>query len=458
VSNVEQILAAHVAHLEPRRCPQQAIAAFECLLADFVIVLIAGHFSPEARSIVRTYACAFGNGPSTLVGEVRGVPAPVAAFGHGLLAHWFDWDDTHDESHVHGGAVIFSALLAVSDVCNAAGNPVATATFAGSCIAAYDVACRLGGFLKDLGPRGWMPTGSGATIAAAAACARLLGLGHQGIQSAMGIAAANAGLSRQALADRTNSKGALAGIAAKTAVEAALLAQAGINGAPRFLTGVYGLQILHGAEYGNLSSILSGLGDFFSVTEVGIKPYPCCRSTHAAIAAALEFRRKNPHQADRVRKVRAVVPRGVYERCGARFRLGDDPRLSAQFSIPFTMALALRSGTLSLEDFKADVVVEKSRHHAELIANIEVEPDNGPSSDLLTPVLATFEFGEQKALVRVDHVPGGAEVPPTADDQLRKLEGAAGKHLDRRERTALLELFKMRANAITPLTKLLRDL
>ena len=64
--------------------------------------------------------------------------------------------------------------------------------------------------------------------------------------SAMGIAAAGVGLSRQALADRVNGKNILAGLAAKDAVEAALLARQGVAGAPNFLTGIYGLNALYG--------------------------------------------------------------------------------------------------------------------------------------------------------------------------------------------------------------------
>jgi 2-methylcitrate dehydratase PrpD len=230
----------------------------------------------------------------------------------------------------------------------------------------------------------------------------------------------------------------LAGIAAKTAVDAALLAQAGVAGAPRFLTGAYGLQSLHGAELGDAARTVVSLGDDFSITKVGIKPYPCCRSTHAAIAAALKLRRTDPQFAKRVLRVHAIVPKGVYKRCGTPFALGDEPRLSAQFSIPFTMALALRCGPPTLRDFAPAAVVEASSRDAELIRHIEVEADRGGSSDLLTPVAATFDTDEHKISVRVDHVPGGPEAPPTADDQIGKLAGAAGEHLDKSEQAALL--------------------
>lgn len=200
------------------------------------------------------------------------------------------------------------------------------------------------------------------------------------------------------------------------------------------------------------------MGDDFSVTAVGIKPYPCCRSTHAAIATALKLKQSDPQLAERVRHVHAIVPKGVYERCGAPFALGDDPRLSAQFSIPFTMALALRGGAPTLEDFAPAVVIAKSSRHADLIRRIEVEPDRDASSDLLTPVAATFDTGEQKVSIRVDHVPGGAEFPPSSEDQITKLNNAAASRLDQSARDDLLELCTLRTGDSAQLMKRLREL
>ena len=103
-----------------------------------------------------------------------------------------------------------------------------------------------------------MPTGSGGAVGAAAGAARLLGLDGPGVQSAMGIAAAGSGLSRQALADLVNGKNILAGVAAKIGVESALLARAGVSGAPNFLTGDYGLQALYADGQGEAAEVLRG--------------------------------------------------------------------------------------------------------------------------------------------------------------------------------------------------------
>ena len=94
---------AKLAQLRYADIPESARGAFDRLALDFLSVVIAGLGDAEC---VRA-ADAFG-GLSRF-----GANASATAFALGVCAHWFDWDDTDDESHVHGGAVIFPALLGV---------------------------------------------------------------------------------------------------------------------------------------------------------------------------------------------------------------------------------------------------------------------------------------------------------------------------------------------------------
>ena len=99
----------------------------------------------------------------------------------------------------------------------------------------------------------------------------------------MGIAAEQAGLSRQPLADRVNGKNILCGLAAGQAIHSAFAAQAGIKGSPNFLSGVYGLNATFAEGNADLEKGLSELGKKFSVSETSIKLYPSCRSTHPGL-------------------------------------------------------------------------------------------------------------------------------------------------------------------------------
>lgn len=412
---IEAFLARFAHELRSEDVGARAHKAFERLLLDYVAVAVAGLGDATCAQAADT----FGGLSSPASG------APAAAFAHGTCAHWFDWDDTHDESHVHGGAVIFPALLALWKAGVVAPNRHAAQELLLCTLAGYDVACRIGGALRRHGSRGWMPTGSGATLGAAAAGARLAGADPNGIRSAMGIAAANAGLSRQALADKVNAKGTLAGVAAKTAVEAVMLSLNGVQGPPRFLSGRYGLGALHAANQERLWDDIAEARSHFYAEEVSIKPYPCCRSTHAVIDAVLALRKGAPAVAEQVTRMSVLAPPGIVERCGAPFTPGDNPRLAAQFSIPYTAALALRHGRIGLADFSSAAIDAASGEMRALMDSILVTC-NEIEDDLMAPVDVAFGTAEKTLAQRtVKALRGDPGAPLSDDEQRQKLQTAA---------------------------------
>lgn len=438
IPGIEGKLAAHAASLRYESVGGDPCVALCRLWLDHLSVVLAGRGDPDCLRIAHAFAYPASSGNCSVIGETQRFAPGVAAFANGVLAHWYDWDDTHDASHVHGGSVIFPALLAAAEH---AGLDTAGREFSTACIAAFDIACRVGLLLKVNGHRGWMPTGSGGSIGAAAGAARLLGLDERGIRSAMGLAAASSGLSRQALADRLNGKNILAGVAAKTAVESALLAKAGAEGARDFLTGIYGLQELHAGGRGDAASVAAGLGSTFSIVQVSVKPYPSCRSTHAVLDLAFDLLSKQPQAGGAVRAVRLVVPQGVFERCGMPFSPGENPRIAAQFSLPFTVALALRAGRITTADFSPAAVMTHFGELGDLIRNVSVvaEASAADADDVLTPVAAEFLMaGGNSVRMRGTQIKGAPDRPMSSAEAREKLSLAGGKELGDVQRAKLL--------------------
>ncbi|MBI4183193.1 MAG: MmgE/PrpD family protein [Proteobacteria bacterium] len=418
----EDKLARHVAELRWLEVPEPARAALRRLVLDAVAVMLAGHADADCRKVATGLAGPGGRVAASIVGRRGRVAAADAALANGAFAHWHEWDDTHDDSHVHGGAVIFPALFAASEVAGLDPGREAGEAFAAAAVAAYDVACRVGGLLKPHAHRGWMPTGTGGAVGAAAGAARLLGLGEKGVRSAMGLASLRAGLTRQGLADRVSAKSILGGIAARVAIESALLARAGAEGPPRFLTGAYGLNALYAAGRGDPAEATAGLGRRFSVTEVSIKPYPCCRSNHPALDVVLDLLGEEPGAGAAVRAVHILAPEGLYERCGKPFAPGDNPRVAAQFSMPFTVALALRKGRIAPADFAPEAVLADAAGIADLIPRITVEPVALPpgSDDVMVPVTLRFRMGGRATVERTARVVKGSPARPLAAEEERE--------------------------------------
>lgn len=413
VGAVEDTLARFAAGLTIDDIGGETTAAFDRLAFDFISVVLAGLRDP----VCLRAADAFGG-----ISDGR-ANAAATAFALGTCAHWFDWDDTDDVSHVHAGAVILPALFAF---CASWRERCDAGQFVAATVTGYEIACRVGGHLKNHGHRGWMPTGSGAAVGAAAALAKLAGGGAKEIMSAMGIAAASAGISREALADRTNAKGVLAGIAAKTAGDALTLSRSGVEGPPRFFNGPYGLCALQASGVPADDRVIATIGQKFLIGRVSVKPYPCCRSAHAVIDAALGFRQDLPKIANRVTGMDIWAPPGVLERCGSPFRIGGNARLSAQFSIPYTASVALRKGAIGLEEFEENRILQNTREMQGLIDSVRVKLAPESKADNLTPARTLFMSGNAIIEERmVEVLKGDPAKPLDPEEQSAKLRSAA---------------------------------
>ena len=330
MTTIERQFACHVAGLRAQDVPQAALAATGRLFLDTAAAMLSGFANLECRTIIDRLVETGTTGRCSVVGRPEGVDAATAALANGIYAHWCEWDDVHDEAGIHGSAVIFPALLAATEQAGADGRTEASGTVGVAVVAAYDVAARIGAALNAKSAHGWMTTGAAATIGAAGGAARLLGLDAAGILSAMGIAAAGGGLSRQPLADRANGKNALCGMAAKNAIDAARMAAAGVVGAPNFFSGHFGINALHAGGQATLTA--GDLGRHFSILQAGVKAYPACRSTHPSIDLMLDLLAERPGIGAMVDSVAFTVPDLPFALCGPPFAPGENPRVSASAS------------------------------------------------------------------------------------------------------------------------------
>ena len=172
----EERLTQHVTNLQWEDMPSDARDAVSTLLIDTAGVILAGLKSRECQNLLARHVAWGGAPESSVAGSEQRLPAPAAAFLGGVLAHWWEWDDTHDDSAVHASAVIFPTLLAVAEATGKDRGKEAGREFAAAAAAAFDVACQIGAALVPHYHGGVMATGVPGHIAAAAGAARLLGL------------------------------------------------------------------------------------------------------------------------------------------------------------------------------------------------------------------------------------------------------------------------------------------
>ena len=290
-----------------------------------------------------------GDGPCTVFGLNRRYGAAAAALLNGVLGHSLDFDDTHADSSLHPSAPVVPAALAAAELTGASG-----ADFLAAVVVGFEVCCRLGMALNPTAhyARGFHPTATAGVFGAAAAAGRLLGLDAEAMASAFGVAASQASGSLQFLVNGAWNKRYQVGEASMKGLMAATLAASGFVGAENAIDGKHGF--LGGYSDGaDPAVVVAGLGEVWETQRIGVKPYPACRYTHAAVDGILALRRDLGLAPDEVQSVAVGLHRNGITLVGAPLAEKRRSRsvVEGQFSMPFAAAVALLRGRFGWDDY-----------------------------------------------------------------------------------------------------------
>src|SRR6266571_2320795 len=204
------------------------------------------------------------------VGELR-----HAAFLGGTAAHGIELDDGFRQGSVHPGCVVVPAVLALGYDRHADGRAVMEAIVAGyEAVIAIGRACH-----PDLRQRGFHPTAAVGVFGSAAAVGKLRGLSAHALANALGLAASSAAGLFAFVNGGGDIKRLHAGHAAREGLQAALLAEQGVEGPPDVIEGRDGF--MQAFAFGRadkaraaLASEASGQRGHFISARAGHSPEP----------------------------------------------------------------------------------------------------------------------------------------------------------------------------------------
>lgn len=223
---------------------------------------------------------------SLLIGSSIRTDCATAAFVNGVLAYYVDSEPHHPQAMVHPVAVVLPAALSVAEMNGATGAELLEAIIVG-----VDVACHVSRALD--GPaiyaRGFHPTTVAGTFGAMAAAAHLLHLERAALTNAFGLAGSQASGLLSWIDDPTEQARPLnTGLAAKSGVFAAMLADSGLTGTPNIFGGKYPLSLAYSGTW-DRAALDDDLGSVFAVDGLYDKIYPCCGFLHPALDGLLEI-------------------------------------------------------------------------------------------------------------------------------------------------------------------------
>jgi 2-methylcitrate dehydratase PrpD len=286
-------------------------------------------------------------GDSTVYGAGRASPRN-AALVNGAAGHAIEFDDTHDESLGHPGCVVIPATLALAEAHDRSGRDFLTAMVAG-----YEAQCRVGAPLgRPLIERGMHPTATCGVFGSTAAAAHLLGLKADVLVSAFGSAVSMASGVMQFSEDASGTmiKRLHGGLPSERGLLAALLAASGYSGPRASIEGRYGFAAVLAGTDSNLARITEGLGERFEIERISVKLYPCCKQFHSLIEAVQDMRAKDAFDAADVVAIEPFGPRAMID---THMEYRPASTMSAQYSLPYTTAVALLLDPTDPQSFEA---------------------------------------------------------------------------------------------------------
>ena len=344
-------LAEFAANLRFEDLPSEVVERAKFLIMDTVGISVrAMHDSESTPALIQACdAMGYAGGDSRVVGSSQTYTAPGAAMINGTLAHSLDFDDTHAAGSIHSSAPIVPAALAAAEMVGADGRTVIAAIIAG-----YEVQIRLSLALNpsEHYQRGYHPSATCGVFGAAAAAGRIFGLDAKGIESALGIAECQSSGSMRFLADGAWTKRFQVGYAGHNGLLAATLAREGFVGPTGSIEGKDGFLPSY-APNPNSTRAAADLGTVWETMNIGVKPYPSCRYSHAAMGAIATARTENQITVGEVEAVEVGLPHTGWRIIGENEEAKRAPTgaVDGQFSMPFCGAVVLRQGTMGWDDY-----------------------------------------------------------------------------------------------------------
>ena len=315
--------------------PPAAIEATRVFILDNFASGVLGSTTPWAEMVASLARESVSDGPCSLFARPWTTSPSYAALVNGTMIGGFETDHVFTQGSAHPSAAVFSACLAIAERDHLNGRKLMESVVLG-----YETVCRVGlaatRAVED--KRGFHGPGTNASFGAAAGVGKALGLDGGRLVNALGIAGSHAGGLLEFAREGAMTKRIHVGRGAQMGLESALLAQRGFTGPSTILEGDRGfLRVYSPSPRPEL--LTEGLGERYLLLDMTVKAYACHISFHAVIDGISRLRKARPFDPSQLTDVRVAGSRRMME---PRFASREPVTvLGAQYSLPFTVALAL---------------------------------------------------------------------------------------------------------------------
>ncbi len=448
-------LTSYASSLEYQDLPGEAVHQIKRLVIDSMGCALAANDAAPVRAARDVALEVHGSSPATLLGTADTTTPDMAAFVNGTMVRYLDFNDSYNGKDIAHPSDNIPAVLAAAEAHGGSGRELIAAV-----ALAYEVQAAWADSFH-LASGGVWDQAAYAAVSAPLGAGRVIGLTGEQLAEALRISVVSSmTLGEARRGTISHWKAAAVPNAGRNGVFAAMLARRGMTGPPEVFSGSHGFFAgVTGApvelaplarEDGNELAPLAredGNDRAFRLMESRFKRFPAGFVSQTAIEGAIEARAVLG--IDRTDDIDRVHIR-TFE-SGKRIMAGDptrwrpETRETADHSIPFVVACALRFGTLAPAHFEDDVLHDPGL--LDLMQRIEVVQD--PECDAAWPeailnILTVQTSDGRQHTATVPYYTGHFKKPMSDTDIEEKFRRLTTGLLDEsRQQTALARLWHL---------------
>lgn len=357
---IAEKLGAYAASLKYEDLPPEVVHQAKRMIVDTLGCAIGGYASEPSRIAREFAATVTSTEPATVLCTGQKTSPDLAAFANGVMIRYLDFNDGYIGKEAGHPSDSIGALISAAEIGNASGKDFITAT-----VLAYEMFCRMCDLI-NFKPMGFDHVTIGA-MANVLGASRLMGLSAEQTATALSITvAANVALYQTRIGNVSMWKGCAYANASRNALFSVQMAKRGMTGPDPVFEGRGGYFAAVTRKAFELPAF-GGNGQPFRIMDCLIKRYPLGQYSQSVVHAALDARARLESlgkSLDTIEKIHVrTLHTAVEMMAGDRDKWTPANRETADHSMPYTAAVALKYGSIKVEYFENPYL-----HDPELLA------------------------------------------------------------------------------------------
>lgn len=393
--------------------PEEVTLKTRRVLVDFLATLAVGIKKGPLTPVLSDYFVkSAGAKESTFLGISKKLPATNTAFCMGAVGHSIELDDGHRFGTCHPAVAVIPAALAIGERNQKSFKEIITAIAKG-----YDMMLRVA---RSINPshmnRGFHTTGTAGVFGSAIACAHLLDMDSLGTAYCLSLAGLQSCGLQEMLHDHPSIKVIQAGRAASVGVMAGDLVLGGAKAPRSLFEGKHGWLKAMTDQFSK-EALLGELGKRWEILYTYTKLYPTCRHCHPAIDLAIAIREQlrdidlSDIKAINVRSYRVAISEVAEIIIPNNFE-------EALFSLPFSLAIALREGDVGIPHYLPANLSNESLIKLAKKVHISLDQEMDSKYPLLRGAILQIIFNNGNSFEKETNLPKGEPELPLSDNEL----------------------------------------